>query len=195
MNKKPTTDPVLLGFILAGAICLISPGPLHGQAAPGPLSGAQPAPPGQAPSQPQAQPKLPPRQNILGSWKLNRDESDNPQRRSQGSNGGNGGNDPNGGNGPYGGRGRMGGGWPYPGGGGGPYGGPRGSNGGGGNDQEREGMRDLMRHASSLTFSQKDKEFDLTDDRGRKRAFFTDGRKLHRSKDESYEELSAHGDA
>ena len=56
-------------------------------------------------------------------------------------------------------------------------------------------MRDLMRPASSLSFSQKDKEFDLTDDQGRKRAFFTDGRKLQKSKDESYEEIAAHGDA
>lgn len=52
-----------------------------------------------------------------------------------------------------------------------------------------------MRPASSLTFSQKDKEFDLTEDQGRKRAFFTDGRKLQKSKDESYEEIAAHGDA
>jgi hypothetical protein len=52
-----------------------------------------------------------------------------------------------------------------------------------------------MRPASSLTFSQKDKEFDLTDDHGHKRAFFTDGRKLQKSKDETYEEIAAHGDA
>jgi hypothetical protein len=52
-----------------------------------------------------------------------------------------------------------------------------------------------MRPSSTLTFSQKDKEFDLTEDQGRKRAFFTDGRKLQKSKDESYEEIAAHGDA
>jgi hypothetical protein len=56
-------------------------------------------------------------------------------------------------------------------------------------------MRELMRPASSLTFSQKEKEFDLTDDQGRKRAFFTDGRKLQKPKDESYEEIAARGDA
>lgn len=52
-----------------------------------------------------------------------------------------------------------------------------------------------MRPASSLTFVQKDREFDLTDNQGRKRAFFTDGRKLQKSKDERYQELAAQGDA
>jgi hypothetical protein len=56
-------------------------------------------------------------------------------------------------------------------------------------------MRELMRPASSLTFVQKDKEFDLTEDQGRKRAFFTDGRKLQKSKDERYQEIAAQGDA
>lgn len=183
-----------IGVVVAGAFCIFSAGPMRGQAAPGPLSGAQPVPPSQAPTQPQAQPKPASRKNILGSWRLNRDDSDTPQRGGQRSSGGGG----NGGNGPYGGRGRVGG-WPFPGGGGpgggnGPYGGPRGGN-GGRDDDAREEMREVMRPAASLTFAQKDKEFDLTDDQGHKRAFFTDGRKLQKSKDESYQEIAAQGDS
>ncbi len=34
-------------------------------------------------------------------------------------------------------------------------------------------------------------EVDLVDDRNRKRAFMTDGRKLQKSKDESYQEIAA----
>ena len=34
-------------------------------------------------------------------------------------------------------------------------------------------------------------EIDLVDDRNRKRAFMTDGRKLQKSKDENYQELAA----
>ena len=48
-----------------------------------------------------------------------------------------------------------------------------------------------MRPASSLTVEAKDSEFDLTDENNRKRAFFTDGRKLQKSKDDSYKEMAA----
>lgn len=43
----------------------------------------------------------------------------------------------------------------------------------------------------SLTVEEKQSEFDLTDDQGRKRAFFTDGRKLRKSKDKNYQEIAA----
>jgi hypothetical protein len=44
--------------------------------------------------------------------------------------------------------------------------------------------------------SAKDPEVDLTDDQNRKRALFTDGRKLQKpdSKDDSYQEIAAHWD-
>src|ERR1700758_4547641 len=68
-------------------------------------------------ARPQA-PLPPPRQSILGAWKLNKDESDDMHNRSQDSRGSKGGG--------YGGR-RGGGGWPGGGGGGrrGGYGGRR----------------------------------------------------------------------
>jgi hypothetical protein len=43
-----------------------------------------------------------------------------------------------------------------------------------------------------LNFSFNSAEIDLTDDRYRKFAFFTDGRKLQKSKDDSYQEIAAH---
>jgi len=119
----------------------------------------------------------------MGAWKLNRDESDNPRERMrQNSNGGS--------RGGYGGRG--GGGYPgggYPGGGGrGGYGGPRES------DEDRQRMADLMDPPHEMKFSMTGAEVDLLDNLDRKRAFMTDGRKLQKSKDTSYEEIAAHWD-
>src|SRR5690349_19790827 len=76
-------------------------------------------PPGTAPATkaPEPAPLPPPRQSILGAWKLNKDESDDPRQQMQNSRDSNGGGS---------GR-RGGGGWP---GGGGPYGGRRGGMGG-----------------------------------------------------------------
>jgi len=45
-----------------------------------------------------------------------------------------------------------------------------------------------------LTFALKSPEVDLTDDHYRKLAFFTDGRQLQKSKDDSYKEIAAHWD-
>jgi hypothetical protein len=80
----------------------------------------------------------------------------------------------------------MGGGWP--GGGGGGYGGRRG---GGESDEERQKMRELLTPARAITLSMTGAEVDLVDDRDRKRAFMTDGRKLQKSKDENYQEIAA----
>jgi hypothetical protein len=65
----------------------------------------------------------------------------------------------------------------------------------GGRDTESdEKLEQLIRPPSSLTFELKSPEVDLTDDHYRKLAFFTDGRKLQKSKDESYQEIAAHWD-
>src|SRR2546425_12109062 len=69
----------------------------------------------------------------------------------------------------------------YPGGGHGGYGGRRS---GGESDEERQKMRDLFTPAKVITLSMTGAEVDLVDDRDRKRAFMTDGRKLQKSKDE-----------
>lgn len=80
----------------------------------------------------------------------------------------------------------MGGSWP--GGGGGGYGGHRG---GGEGDEQRQKMHELFTPARSITLSMTGAEVDLVDDRDRKRAFMTDGRKLQKPKDDSYQEIAA----
>ncbi len=146
------------------------------QAPSGPITAAPQAAGAPAANAPNAAPAPPPRTTILGAWKFNPDDSDDPSKRRQDAQGSNSG----------GGRGRMGGG--YPGGGGGGYGGRRG---GGESDEQREKMRELMTPARRLTLSMTGAEVDLVDDRDRKRAFMTDGRKLKKSKDDNYQEIAA----
>jgi hypothetical protein len=151
----------------------------YAQAPAGPLTGVptQTAPATDA--KPPA-PLPPPRTTILGAWKFNRDESDDPRRRSDDDRGSN--------NGGYGGR-RGGGGYPgggYPGGGHGGYGGPRGES-----DDERQKMHELLSPPSTIAISMTGAEVDMLDDRDRKRAFMTDGRKLKKSKDDNYQEIAA----
>jgi hypothetical protein len=160
------------------AIGCLAPGTIHAQAPAGPLPPAQaqnvPAP---AAKPQQEIPLPPPRTTILGAWKFDPDDSDDPSKRRQNS------RDSNGGYG--GGHGRMGGG--YPGGVHGGYGGRR----GGESDEERQKMRELFTPAKAISISMTGAEVDLVDDRERKRAFMTDGRKLKKSKDEKYQEIDA----
>ena len=167
---------VVLGSLLTLTIC----GEAFAQAPPGPVGAP---PPGTMPAAkpPEPAPLPPPRQSILGAWKLNRDESDDLRNRSQDSRGSGGGG--------YGGR-RGGGGWP----GGGGYGGHGGGMGGGESDQQRQKMHELLSPPRTMTFSMTGAEVDLTDDRDRKRAFVTDGRKLQKSKDDNYQEIAAKWD-
>jgi len=62
---------------------------------------------------------------------------------------------------------------------------------GGESDEERQKMRELLSPANAITFSMTGAEVDLVDDRDRKRAFMTDGRKLQKSKDLNYQEIAA----
>lgn len=152
------------------------------QAPSGPIT----APPPQPSSAPVAAPKpVPapppaPRTTILGAWKLNVDESDDPSQRRQDS------QDSNGGYGSR--RGGIGGGYPGSGGG---YGGHRM---GGETDEQREKMQILLRPARSLKMSMTGAEVDLVDDQESKLAFMTDGRKLQKSKDAGYQEIAAKWD-
>jgi len=168
-SAKPAVSMALAAFTF------LVPAAIRAQALAGPLPQAESkgAPP--ASVRPSA-PPVEPRTTILGRWKLNRDESDDPRRRRQDSGGSNGGG--------YGGRrGGMGGG--YPGGGHGGYG-RRGES-----DEERQKMRELFSPPAAMTLSMTGAEVDLVDDRDRKRAFMTDGRKLQKSKDTNYQEIAA----
>lgn len=120
---------------------------------------------------------------LNGTWKLNRDESDNPreklrsamQEREQ--------------NGSPGGMGRpggMGGGMGIPGIGGG-MGGPMGGGMGRGSGSEEDHARlyDVIRGPDQITVTQKGAETDVADDESHVRALFTDGRKLEKPKKDS----------
>jgi hypothetical protein len=126
-----------------------------------------------------------PRTSILGAWKLNRDESDDPRKKMQESRGSGGGGNRGGGV-------RMG----IPGMGGGPYGGHRGGQ-NGENEQDRERMQAVIAAPTSITLAQrepKDAEVDLLEDQNRTTLFFTDGRKLEKSKDADNQQVAAHWD-
>ena len=175
----------LLRFTVLAGVCLVAACAIRAQSPPGPMTSAPAQPVPAAAAKPPA--PLPPRTTILGAWKLNRDESDTPSDRSQDSSGSN--------NGGYGGRrGGMGGG--YPGGGGGYPGGGRGGSGGRGgeSDDQRQKMHELMSPPATMSLSMTGAEVDLMDDRDRKRAFMTDGRKLQKSKDDNYQEIAAKWD-
>lgn len=185
----------------------MGPKGLNAHAAPGSLAQSQE----QSPTQSAA--KQPPRTTLNGSWKLNRDESDDPRqkvRAAESSNSGTTGGYP-GGNYPGGGYpGGPGGGYPgggYPGGGypggGNPGGGRRGGYPSGGGpygqntNQDIEAnpkMQPLIHPSGLLDIELKSPEIDVTDDVFHKLILYTDGRKLQKSKDDANQEAAAHWD-
>jgi hypothetical protein len=130
-----------------------------------------------------------PRTSILGAWKLNHDESDDPRKKMQDSQRADSGRGGGGG-----GRGgvRMG----IPGMGGGPYGGGRRGGGGNESNEDRERMQEVVNPSRALTVAEakKDVEIDVFDDQQRKTAIFTDGHKLEKTKDSTTQEIAAHWD-
>jgi len=142
----------------------------HAQAPAGPLPAAQPQPPSTPDAaRPQAQSApVKPRTSILGAWKLNRDESDDARKKLQDARGADNGR---------GGGGRRGG-------------------GGGESDAERQKMQETLTPARALTVAEakKDVEIDMFDDQEHKSAFYTDGRKLQKTKDNTSQQITAHWD-
>jgi hypothetical protein len=199
MNRNFLRTMILFGFL--GVLGLVAPGVLA-QETQGPLPATPPQTPPLEPgpithSADGVRTKpIPPRTSIVGAWRLNIDNSDDgrkkleqAQAKSQNSVGRTG--NPR----------TSGPGSPYPGGGGGSGGGM----GGGGrqsgtnqvSDSDRWILRELTDPPEGLNIVQKDAkggEVDLTDDMARKRVFFTDGRKVEKSKDDSYQEIDAKWD-
>lgn len=210
MMEKATK--ILAVTSVLACVFISSPASLHAQAAPGPIhppaadsqsSDGSSAPPPPPVKQYPAQKK----ENLIGSWRINPDESDDARQKIEqarnrgGSNNPNAGNNPypgsGGGNGPYGRPGNSpypGNGSPYPGSGGGngPYGRRGGGLGDNTNYEDRQQLQDLIEPATSLSFAQKEGEVDVTDDQGRKRVYLTDSRKPQKSKDANYQESAAH---
>ncbi len=219
--KRNATELLTKTLIAAGFLAcasIASPTSLHAQAAPGPIH--RPAADSQSSDGSSAPPPPPVKQyppqkkeNLVGVWRINPDESDDVHQKieearnrsvSKNPNAGNGGNGPypgsGGGNGPYGRPSNSpypGGGSPYPGNGPGSGGGnsPSGRRGGMGdptNYEDRQQLQDLIEPATSLSFVQKEGEVDVTDDQGRKRIYLTDNRHPQKSKDANYQESAAH---
>jgi hypothetical protein len=168
-------------LLLAGLLGLpffVVPGRVQAQAPPGPLPQVQSQDP-PAVVKP-APPPVKPRTSILGGWKLNQEDSDDPRQRMQQAHGSSDSGRSRGG---------MGGGYPGGIGGRGGYGGrPR----GGESDDDRAKMQEFVAPANTLSLAQKDAEVDVTDDQYRKLSIFTDGRKLQKSKDTASQEIAAH---
>jgi hypothetical protein len=131
------------------------------------------------------------RKTLAGFWKLNTEDSDDPAKkleeaRQTKADSGSGG-------GPGGGGGRVGVGFPpYPGGGG------NGPNGGGGrrmggeDEGTSERIQEIVRPDYSQAITLKDPEVDVTNDNGHKLVYYTDGRKIQKSKGDSFQAVSAH---
>jgi len=172
--------------VILSGVCVFGTRLALAQAPPGPLTppptqatSAQPAP------APPRKPEVPPRKDIMGAWRFNKDESDDPREKlRQSSDSG------NRGGGGYGGP-RVG--WPGGGGpmGGGGYGGHRSSS----QDDESSRLGDLVNPARELQLirrSPNDPEVEMIDDRERRRIFYTDGRKIEKQKDPGMQEIAAH---
>ena len=164
-------------MVLAGAMQL-GFGVASAQAPPGPLP---PPPSYKAPAGAPVpkKPELPARKNILGAWRINKDESEDGRaklrqaREAANRNRG------------YGGP-RTGGPWP----GGGGYGGSR-------SEDESDGLGDLINPPREVMFirhAENDPRVDLSDDRQHRCVFYTDGRKLEKQKTPGYQEVAAHWD-
>ena len=160
---------------------------------------------GQFPDQPKTSPAATAgsQPSLSGTWKLNRDESDDPReklrsaiqdREQNGSPGGMGRHGGMGGGGMGGGIGMgipgigggMGGGMGHPGGG---------QRGGSGSDEQHARLRDVVQAPDQVSIVQKGPEIDLTDTENHVRSLFTDGRKVEKPKKDSTEtQVKAHWD-
>jgi hypothetical protein len=162
--------------ILAGAQAPV--GPMTQTTAPPPAADTAAAIP--SPAKTASVPDVPRKKDLTGSWKLNKDESTQPKKRNNDSSDNGGGRRGGGG---------LGGGWPGGGGHGG-YGGGM-HRGGGMSDQERSEMQELMRPSETLEFTQDGPAIKMVDDYDRHRTFYTDARKIKKSKDTDNQEFDA----
>ena len=149
---------------------------------------------------PSASSEAPSKTSLEGTWKLNRDQSDDAREKLRSAMQDRDQNTPMGRHGGMGGGGMGGGGigMGIPGVGGmGRPGGPGGSGGMGrnpGSDEQRARLRDLVDAPEQLKVVQKGPEVDMTDPQYRERELFTDGRNTEKSKDAMQIPVKAHWD-
>ena len=182
---------------ILAAVCFFPAKRVHAQAPPGPLPPSHPLPPPPPPPPAKKKVQVAPRKTLAGYWKLNTDESDDARKKldeARQTKAGPG-NSPGGGPGGNGGGGPRVGFPPYPGGGGGGGNGPYGGNGrgmGGGDTETSERILQAVRADYSQSIALMDTEVDSTNDQGNKMVFFTDNRKIQKSKNEAVQEIPAH---
>jgi len=145
---------------------LAIPASLRGQAAAGPIHPLHMDADSDAPAAKEKKPL--PRHELWGSWTLNAARSDDARAKLEKARSSSG-------------NGRV---WTIPGG----RGGDRQS------AAEHDRADDVIFPQNSFALAHNDAQIVLTDDEGRKRVYFTDGRKLQKSKDEKYKELKARWD-
>ena len=175
-------------ILLIGGLTLTLAGAVCAQAPPGPLqpvtSSDSSAPP------PRPVKKVAPRKSIMGDWRFNRDDSDDPRSKLHQATAHP--SDPNTGmNGP-----RMG--WPGGGMGGPGYGGNRGNrNPQSDTSQTNEKLQALVDPSMRVHLQQKadkDPQVELTGDQDKKTVFYTDGKTPDKSSDPNLQLVSAHWD-
>ena len=175
--------PAVRAAVFCAAL-LVFCGVAFGQAPPGPLPPSHPLPPPPPAPPARKKPEVEPRKSLAGYWKLNMDESDDAKqkledaRKTQAGSGGPGG----GMGGP-----RVGIGFPCMG------CGPNGPYGGGGptrgdDTYDSEHMWELIRPEYSQNITLGDTEVDSTNDHGNKIIYWTDGRKIQKSKDKNQDD-------
>jgi hypothetical protein len=198
---------------LLGAAFIVAPSSILAQAPPGPLAPPQPPPgaPQAAPTPaPKPKPLAPPRTSLAGNWKFNADQSDDPKHKVRVA-------DDSGGGFP---RPSMGTGYPgypggYPGGGypypGSPYPGDPYPDGGGtpqisGRDlAQNPKLQPFLYPPQTLSIELKESagigaqngvpaEVDMSDPDFNMISFYTDGRPLPKTTDDTHEEIAAHWD-
>jgi hypothetical protein len=178
------------GTLILGVCGVLAAGIASAQAPPGPLQPSPSAVTADAPPTPSVR-KMPPRKTIMGDWKLNRDDSDDPRTKMHQASGTN--STPRT-NGP-----QIG--WPGGGGMGGPYGGSR--NGNPNNypqaDPNRayEKVQDLIDPSIRVHLAQLDPKqpvVELTGDQGKKLEFYTDGKLPDKPSDPNMRMIVAHWD-
>jgi hypothetical protein len=205
MRNRGKHRIVVLGLCALGFGAIAWPNAARAQAGPGPI---RPAPGAQsdssgAPRPAVDEPKAPDRKDLWGTWKLDVAQSDDARQQikdaqttgsvgSPRTGGGTGNGSPTGNNtgihlgGPT---------SPFP---GGSNGRPPRNTGSSDDDFTHAQMQELTNPAGEITLSAKDTkdekgaEVNLVDDLNRQRVFYTDGRKITKSKDDKYQEYNSH---
>jgi hypothetical protein len=158
-----------LNIFAAAALAVASPAiptTLRAQAPAGPIHPLRTDADAHAPTEAEKKPL--PRHDLWGNWTLNRKKSDNTTAKLEKARGTR--------SAPL-------------------WGGfPRGRGGDRETPEDRNRDDEVIYPQNSFALARKDAEIDLTDDEGRKRVYFTDGRKAKKSKDEKYKELAARWD-